>query len=384
MALSHDIAAIILAAGFSRRMGQFKPLLPMDGQTVLQRVVTLYCRAGVTDIKVVVGSHANTIRSALAHQPVQVIPNPTPDKGMFSSVLTGVRTLASSVQPFFIHPVDIPLVRPHTLGLLIQAFKENPSPVAYPVFDGRRGHPPIIHGNLTDAIRSHDGSGGLRSLLGRFDSTALEVPVADQGIRLDMDTPQDYQRLSKRLARPDTLSREECRMLMEMVCKLPGPIVSHCHQVARVAKVLAEAVNAGAGVINTPLVHSTAMVHDVARHDKRHAAAGARLLSEMGFPAMAAIVAVHMDIRVTSASPLDEAQIVHLADKLVMGSRVVGVSQRFDTRLKKYGHDPKIAKKINQRRQMASTIQANLERTVGRTLRHILKTAGIIDGAQHE
>jgi hypothetical protein len=229
---------------------------------------------------------------------------------MFSSVRAGVKTLAADVGAFFVHPVDIPLVRPHTLATLVEAVDGHPAPVVYPVFDDRRGHPPLINGALKDAILSHDGGGGLRALLHRFDRPALDVPVADEGVLLDLDTPDDFQRLSTRLATSDCLTEDECRVLMEKVHRLPKPVINHCRQVACVAATLARAVNGSGGGVDHPLIQSAARVHDVARLDDNHAAAGACLLNKMGFPAMADIVAVHMDIEVTETSPLDEAQIV--------------------------------------------------------------------------
>ena len=379
---SPEISAIILAAGYSRRMERFKPLLDLGGQTVLDRVVSIYRHAGVTDIRVVTGFRSEAIRSALAAQPVCVIHNPDHDKGMFSSVMAGINTLPAEVRSFFIHPVDIALVRPHTLTMLIKAFDKNPSSVVYPMFDDRRGHPPLIHGELKAAILAHGGNNGLRGLLGRFDSKALDVHVADEGVLLDLDTPDDFQRLATRLATPYILMENECRMLMEKIRMLPSSVIDHCRQVACVGETVAEAVNAGGGSIDIPLVRSAARVHDVARFEKNHAAAGSGLLDEMGFPAMAAIVAVHMDIDVSEDSPLNESQIVHLADKLVAGNTVVSLSQRFDAKLKKYGHDPMVAATIDRRCRAAMNIQAKVERTSGATIHQILKKAGIISGRQ--
>lgn len=371
-------SAIILAAGYSRRMGQFKPMMKLAGRTVLDRVVSLYRSAGVEDIRVVTGYRSREIRSALSHEKVSVVYNPAHESGMFSSVLAGVTSLAPDVGSFFVHPVDIPLVRPHTPAMLIDAFGRQPAPVTCPVFDNRRGHPPLVHGRLRAAIGAHDGSGGLRALLDRFDATAQDVNVADEGVLLDLDTPEDFQHLSARLAPSDRLTDRECRMLMEKICGLPGPIIGHCRQVAQVAQALAGAVNAGGGTIDASMARSAALVHDVARLDNNHAAVGARLLNEMGFSAMAEIVAAHMDINVSDTSPLDEAQIVYLADKRVAGNTVVNLSQNFAAKLEKYGHEPEIATRIHRRRQAALTIQGKVERITGQTVDQILKTARII------
>jgi CTP:molybdopterin cytidylyltransferase MocA len=363
-------------------MRQFKPLLTLAGRSLLERVITAYRSAGVTDIRVVTGFRSQTIRSALTGLPATVVHNPAHDSGMFSSVLAGIDSLDSDVPSFFVHPVDIPLVRPHTLAMLMDAFDRLPSPVAYPVFDDRRGHPPLIDGALKETILSHGGGGGLGTLLRRFDATALDLQVADEGVLLDADTPDDFQRLEARLAASDRLTEDECRVLMKKVSKLPGPLIDHCHRVASVAAALARSVNAGGGTLDINLVQSAARVHDVARMEKNHAAAGARLLHAMGFPAMAALVASHMDIRLSRDSPVDEAQIVHLADKLVAGTRLVSLKQRFDAKLKKYGHDPTIAADIHRRRRAALSIQSKVEYLSGRTIGQLLDTAGVTDRRQ--
>ena len=382
MTRPHQRSAIILAAGYSRRMQRFKPLLTLGGQTVLKRVVSLYRSAGVPDIRVVTGFRSEVIQSALADDPATVVHNPLHDAGMFSSVLAGVNTLPATIRSFFVHPVDIPLVRPHTLAMLMEAFDGQVPTVVYPVFDETRGHPPLINVKLKDAILSHRGNGGLRSILHHFDSTALDVRVADEGVLQDLDTPDDFQRLSTRLTASEALTVNECRVLMEKVCMLPGPVIDHCRRVACVATAMARAVNTSGGTIDVPLVQSAARVHDVARREDNHAAVGAGLLNTMGFPALAAIVAVHMDINVSEQSPLDDAQIVHLADKLVAGNTLVTLSQRFNAKLKTYSHDPKASGTISQRRRSAIIIQKKVERITGNAIHQILTEAGFEYGSQ--
>lgn len=354
-------SAIILAAGYSSRMGKFKPLLELGGLAAIDRVILLYQAAGVTDIHVVTGFRSTTIQEAVRSRGIHLVHNPDHDAGMFSSVLAGVNALPETTRSFFIHPVDIPLVRAHTLTALMAAGDMHSPAIVYPSFDDHRGHPPLIRGDLRKAVFAHDGEGGLRAFLGRYANEAREVPVADAGVLLDMDTPDDYAHLSNRSAAAAILRDDECRMLMEKVCRVPATIIDHCRQVAAVAQRLAEAVNAAGGAIDVALVRSAALVHDVARLENDHAAAGADLLRQMGFPAMAAIVAAHMSIDVDEQAPVDEAQVVHLADKLVAGSAVVGLAARFDAKLKKYGHDAMAAEKINRRRQTALAIQTKVE-----------------------
>ena len=102
----------------------------------------------------------------------------------------------------------------------------------------------------------------------------------------------------------------------------------------------------------------------------------------MGFPAMAALVASHMEMRLSQDSPLDEAQIVYLADKLVAGTTLVSLKQRFDAKLKKYGQDPKVLEKIDQRQRAALAIQRKVEQTSGQTMGQLLNKVGITNRRQ--
>ena len=372
-----EISVIILAAGFSERMGDFKPMMKLGGQTVLQRTLSLYREAGITDIRIVVGHRAEALKAAIPPGIATPVLNPAYASGMFSSVLAGVKSLPPNVRCFFVHPVDIPLVRPHTLSVLMAAFETHRPAVAYPAFAGTRGHPPLIAATLIEAITSHQGVGGLQAMLQHFDSRALDIQVADEGILLDMDTLPHWRQLTTRLAGAQILTDAECRVLMHDIQQLPEGVSAHCRQVAVVADALAQALAAHVPDIDVALVRSAAMVHDLAKCSQHHAAAGADLLHRMGFPEMAAVVATHMDIDTTDDSPVDNAQVVHLADKLVSGASVVRLQQRFQAKLRKYGRDPRAAADIDRRRRTAATIQYKIERISGMTIERILTDAGV-------
>jgi len=373
MPTSGTVSAIVLAAGFSRRMKTSKPLLPLGGQTVVAQVVSIYRDAGVADVRMVVGASSESLRSAVAGLPVVCVTNPVPEKGMFASVLAGVASIPSRTDAFFVHPVDIPLVRPHTLTTLLGTANAHPAPVYYPTFEGRRGHPPLIDAGLKNAILGHDGREGLRGLLNRFENAAGEVPVADEGILLDMDTPADYKALISRRQAGDILTKAECRALMRDVRRVPAPIDSHCRRVAQVAGRLAEAVNARGGAVNAPLIRAAARIHDCARLENNHAHAGALLLEAMGYPAMAAIIARHMDIPVAPGAELDEAQIVYLADKLVSGDTVTDLSRRFAAKLEAMAWNPNAIAAIKRRRRAALAIQVKVERITGQSVAEIVE-----------
>jgi CTP:molybdopterin cytidylyltransferase MocA len=192
VAARQDLAAIVLAAGFSRRMGAFKPLLPFSSTTVIERVIAIIHEAGVEAIRVVVGWQAEQLIPVLARCEIPWVRNERVEDGMFSSVQAGVRSLPSGLRAFFVLPGDMPLVHPITLTRLMAAWDVQPGGIVYPCYQGRRGHPPLIRAACIPEILAETPSGSLRDLLARHAQDAHELEVTDAGILLDLDTPEAY------------------------------------------------------------------------------------------------------------------------------------------------------------------------------------------------
>lgn len=203
MPVTDRIAALILAAGCSSRMGTLKPLLPFGRLTALEQAVDRLQRGGITDIRVVIGHVGAQIRAALPRLPARWIENPDYQQGMLSSVLAGVAALRDEAEAFLLLPVDMPLVSPETIAELLTARRRRPAPVIYPIFRKQRGHPPLIDLSCIPPETSPYIPGGLRTLLQTCRQQALEIPVNDPAILLDCDTPVDYQRLLQYMLNPE-------------------------------------------------------------------------------------------------------------------------------------------------------------------------------------
>ncbi len=188
-------AAVILSAGLSSRMGAFKPLLSFGSETALERVIRAFAEGGVADIIVVCGHLADDIRKAVAQTPAKTVFNPDFNDSMFTSVLTGIRALPESIDGFFVHPVDIPLITGHVIRQLIRTFAKNPHGLIYPCYQGQCGRPPLIPVDLREIILAADGSRGLRGILAGYSDRITTVDVGEDGILWDMDKWADYQRL---------------------------------------------------------------------------------------------------------------------------------------------------------------------------------------------
>jgi molybdenum cofactor cytidylyltransferase len=192
VAVRQDLAAVVLAAGYSRRMGAFKPLLPLGSTTVIERVLSTVREAGVEVIRVVVGWQAEQLIPVLERCGIPWVRNERFEDGMFSSVQVGVRSLPSGLRAFFILPGDMPHVQPATLTRLIAEWDARPGGILYPCHGGKRGHPPLIASAYFPEILRATPSGSLRELLGRHASAARDIEVADAGVLLDLDTPEAY------------------------------------------------------------------------------------------------------------------------------------------------------------------------------------------------
>ena len=186
-------AAVVLAGGFSTRMKQFKPLLPLDKENITSHVIGTFLNADV-DVILVTGYRHQEVAAALDERDINIVYNPDYALGMLSSVQAGVRHLHPSHQAFLVLPVDIPLVRPATIRHLMAFSVKNQGKLIYPVFRGKRGHPPLIPSRLASDILEYTKNGGLKAILSSLDGLALDVPVADSFILFDIDTPDDYRR----------------------------------------------------------------------------------------------------------------------------------------------------------------------------------------------
>lgn len=361
-----QLAAVILAAGLSSRMGAFKPLLPLGAGTVLSRCIELFRQNGIGRIVVVTGKRSEEVASAARRAGAIPVHNSCFEQGMFSSVLTGVGSLGAGFSGFFMLPVDIPLVRPQTVTRLVHAFEENRATIIYPRFQGKRGHPPIISRELVPDILAHDGQGGLRALLDTHESVAWDLDVADAGVLKDLDHPMDYDFAKLRVG-TDYPFPEEWEQLWD-IYSLSREIREHCRAVASVGAAICDRLNAVRPYekrLNPALVIGAAMVHDIAKGRKQHDAVGDLWLKEHGFRAAARIVREHSDLLLEAQDPVTEKEIVFLADKLVQGTSFVPLNTRYEVKLARFGETDVVRRAIRARQERANEVLRRIESESG-------------------
>jgi molybdenum cofactor cytidylyltransferase len=187
-----ELAAVILAAGRSSRMGAFKPLLPFGPHSIIERILSTVREAHVETLRVVVGWNADRLIPVLERHGMPWVRNDRFDEGMYVSIQAGVQSLPADVAAFFLLPGDMPLVQSATLTRLIAEWDRRPRGILYPCHEGRRGHPPLIAGAYIPEIVRETPAGGLRTLLARHAEESRNIEVADPGILVDLDTPEEY------------------------------------------------------------------------------------------------------------------------------------------------------------------------------------------------
>jgi CTP:molybdopterin cytidylyltransferase MocA len=187
-------------------MRRFKPLLPLGNETVLERVIRVFRKAGVGDVRVVVGHRMGDLIPMIERTNANVVINPNYSTGMFSSVQAGVNSIPKKSEAFFVHPVDIPMIYSSTITQMIDQHDAHEGMILYPCYRGNRGHPPLIPGKFSKAIIHANVSGKLNDVLASFKIDSMDLEVEDPNILLGINHPGDYTAMVSRLAHGNILA----------------------------------------------------------------------------------------------------------------------------------------------------------------------------------
>jgi CTP:molybdopterin cytidylyltransferase MocA len=189
-----EVAAIILAAGQSSRMGAFKPLLPFGDKTVIEHTIDYLQRGGIETMIVVVGHRANEIRTHLQNVEVIFATNPNPHSAMATSIICGLRELPREARAIVITPVDHPAVPSEVVSQLIYEWRQGAG-LVIPTSDGRGGHPVLIDLSFRAEVLGLDPNLGLKSFFDAHRNEVKRVAVNSNYIARDLDTWDDYRSL---------------------------------------------------------------------------------------------------------------------------------------------------------------------------------------------
>jgi molybdenum cofactor cytidylyltransferase len=194
------IVAVVLSAGESSRMGRPKALLPIDGQTFIERIVAALKQTKVGKIIVILGHNARELQSKISHLPVEILINTDYKLGQLSSLQLAVRNLQPDLDcdGMLVHLVDHPYLAPALVEEMIRRFYETKKRIIVPKFHGKRGHPVIFSNALFDEILSAPMEEGAKAVVNAHRAETLEIETEEEGIAVDIDTPELYQQHVRR------------------------------------------------------------------------------------------------------------------------------------------------------------------------------------------
>ena len=225
-------------------MHEFKPMMVLGEDTMIERVIGNLKKAGVGQIVVVTGYRSEMLARHVEPLGVTVCENPDyATTKMYDSIRLGLKALQPDYDAVYITPGDVPLVRPETM----LAMQDQPTQIVRPVCEGKPGHPVLFDGALVPELIAYDGKEGLRGAVMALKRPVIDLPVDDTGVLMDADTKEDFKALRSKsmqdrsggklwpeiqitIARGDTILTPESAQFLEMIGHM-GTIQSACASV---------------------------------------------------------------------------------------------------------------------------------------------------------
>jgi molybdenum cofactor cytidylyltransferase len=200
-----QVAAVVLAAGRSQRMGRPKMLLPWGDTTVIGQVVRTLARARLSEIVVVTGGARQEVEAALKEHPARTVYNPRfAEDQMALSLQVGLASLPAGINAALIVLGDQPQMQLEVVQQVLQRYRESRALLVFPSYQMRRGHPWIIARPLWDVLEESVSTVtdnlepksmlSLRAILQAYANQVCYVEIANDSILRDLDTPADYSR----------------------------------------------------------------------------------------------------------------------------------------------------------------------------------------------
>jgi molybdenum cofactor cytidylyltransferase len=194
------VSAVVLAAGRSARMGEAKQLLRVGDRTVLARALENVREAQVDEVVLVLGFSAEMIRAGLSAallSRLKIVVNQQYEQGMASSLREGLAAVSPEMDAALIVLADQPFVRPATIDRVIERYCRADAKIVIPFYKGKRGNPVLLDRSLFSEAMALEGDTGCRAIFGRHADEIEEVEVNDEGVLLDIDNREDYERLRR-------------------------------------------------------------------------------------------------------------------------------------------------------------------------------------------
>lgn len=199
------IIGVVLSAGESSRMGRPKALLPIEGQKFIERIIRVLGLSRVGRTIVVLGHHAEQLRGQIEHLPVEILINPGYQSGQLSSLQAAIRHIERDDRcaGMLVHLVDHPFIDVALVDKLIDGFFETKKLIVVPRYKEKRGHPVIFSRELFRELLDAPVDQGAKAVVNAHRQDTLEIDWQDEGIILDIDTPELYRQHVKENKCPD-------------------------------------------------------------------------------------------------------------------------------------------------------------------------------------
>jgi len=349
-----NAGALIVAGGLSSRMKDFKPLMKIGHKSVIETTINNFRLLGAGKIIVVTGFRSDDIDNELRGCNIKILKNENyGTTEMFDSVCIGLMELINAVDMTFVTPVDSPFVQQFTLKKMVEEMTYGKLDVVQPAYGGREGHPLLLSNDAAMHMLKHDGTMGMQGAISGM-KKHMKINFADPGIVMDADNMTDYFKLLEYFENKNIPSVELCEKIQDYF-NMTDNIKRHCGMVAHVALNLCVKLSQKGIDLNRDIVVAASMLHDIAKGNPMHAKTGAMWLRDMGYAEIAGIVEEHMELKTISCVPT-EKEVVFLADKMVMGDKIVSIDERFSHKENLYNHDEEIIKKVAKRKEQALEI----------------------------
>ena len=345
-------AGLILSAGYSSRMKDFKPLMPIGNSCPLGILTDSLRQAGVSDIYVVTGHNHQAVEEYLkGREGIQTVYNENFPQGMFTSIQKGLEAAKRNGHDcVLMTPVDVPLIPPYIFKALLKRFYlSDRSEFIVACCGGKKAHPLLIPAALIEEVLSSDGENGMKSVTGPHEKDMIRMDTHCESILYDMDTPEAYKELLEYYRTHKYPNEEQCRRILDRE-GTPSHIIKHCRAVTDTALLIAEELNAHGMFLSIPLIRASGTLHDVLRMKPDHAGAGAELMLDYGYPEVADIIKDHMNYQhPLPVYDITEKDIICLSDKFRQEDKLVTLEQRLAPVLLRFRDDPEAVQAIESK-----------------------------------
>lgn len=198
--------AVLVAAGLSTRMHAFKPLLPFGDSTIAEHVVLSLKELGLDPIVVVIGYRGAELRQRLAYTGASFVVNERyKETQMFDSICLGIRAAAGQCERIAVMPMDLPAIRRETFERIL----DTDAQIARTSYNGLPGHPVVIRSQMALRLCEYSGTGGLKGAVEAAGIPYTELVTDDPGVRQDVDTREEYERLVEQYFSTESARKKE-------------------------------------------------------------------------------------------------------------------------------------------------------------------------------